>query len=156
MVNMVTIRNLTAHEVPFGERAIPPYGALHISAAEYFEYVAAHDIGDLPVSVQSRNFGGKHVSIADFGAKGDGLADDTDAIQSAIDYAADNGGGVVEFPVGVYLVSGITVKSDVSLYGESRIGTILRSNSRLKNAIITIEGAKSVVKGMRIVVGGGY
>ena len=153
MINIVTIRNLTDSDVEFGTRSIPPYGALHISAAEYFEYVASNDIGDLPVSVQSRNLGGKHVSIADFGAVGNGLADDTNAIQSAIDYVSDNGGGVVEFPVGVYLVSGVTVKSDVSLHGESRIGTILRSNSRLKNSIITIEGAKSAVKSMRIVVG---
>ena len=49
-----------------------------------------------------------------FGAKGDGLAKDTAAIQSAIDAAAKDG-GVVELPAGTYLSGTIYLKSGVEL-----------------------------------------
>ena len=50
-------------------------------------------------------------------AKGDGTANDYEAIQGCIDYAANKGGGVVYFPFGKYLTSKLTVKPGVSLMG---------------------------------------
>lgn len=44
--------------------------------------------------------------VTAYGATGDGLTDDTVAIQDAIDAAAAAGGGVVYFPAGVYVVGG--------------------------------------------------
>lgn len=44
------------------------------------------------------------VSVKDFGAVGDGVADDTAAIQAAFTYVRDNGGALT-FPFGTYLVS---------------------------------------------------
>jgi hypothetical protein len=41
-----------------------------------------------------------------YGAKGDGVTDDADAIQDCIDHAVNNGLGSVFIPDGVYLVSG--------------------------------------------------
>lgn len=50
-------------------------------------------------------------------AKGDGTANDYEAIQGCIDYAANMGGGVVYFPFGKYLTSKLTLKPGVSLMG---------------------------------------
>lgn len=45
-------------------------------------------------------------NVLDHGAAGDGVTDDTAAIQAAIDAAEAAGGGVVYFPAGVYVVGG--------------------------------------------------
>ncbi len=52
---------------------------------------------------------------ADFGAVGDGVILCTEAIQSAIDECANNGGGVVRFSTGIYLTGAIFLKSNVIL-----------------------------------------
>lgn len=57
----------------------------------------------------------------DFGAVGDGVTDDTAAIQAAIDAAYTAGGGVIYFPAGTYLVSGLT-----KTYGAGYIPLIFR------------------------------
>jgi len=64
------------------------------------------------------------INTADFGSKGDGVTDDTAAIQAAIDAAAD--GGIVEIPRGTYMVRGLKIKkSGTKLTGEARWGTRL-------------------------------
>jgi polygalacturonase len=46
----------------------------------------------------------KPVNVRDFGAKGDGVTDDTQALQVAIDHAA-RFGGIVVFPPGTYVIT---------------------------------------------------
>lgn len=69
------------------------------------------------------------VSVKDFGAVGDGVADDTAAIQAAITAASAAGGGRVRLPAGSYKVgSALTVPTYVSLVGDGAKATkILRA-----------------------------
>lgn len=70
------------------------------------------------------------VSVATFGAIGDGVTTNTVAIQNAINAAAAGGttngaaGGTVEFPTGIFLSGPLTLKSAVNLQLDS--GAILR------------------------------
>jgi hypothetical protein len=51
-----------------------------------------------------RHLAGPVANVQGFGAKGDGAADDTSAIQAAIDYVASQGGGTVYIPAGTYRI----------------------------------------------------
>jgi len=55
-------------------------------------------------------------SVRAFGARGDGKALDSPAINKAIEVATAAGGGTVRFPAGNYLSVSIHLKSNVSLY----------------------------------------
>ena len=55
-------------------------------------------------------------SVRVYGAKGDGVTIDSDAINRAIDAAAAAGGGTVVFPAGTYASHSIRLKSHVGLH----------------------------------------
>lgn len=61
---------------------------------------------------EAKNF----YSVLNYGAKGDGKTLDTDAINLAIETAANNGGGTVFFPAGTYLSFSIRLKSNITIY----------------------------------------
>lgn len=73
-------------------------------------------------------------------AVGDGSADDTEAIQGCIDYAAANG-GVVYFPYGAYLTQPLTMKDEVSLFGFDRYSTRIVLKAGATNALINGEAS---------------
>lgn len=50
-------------------------------------------------------------NVKNYGAVGDGSTDDTAAIQSAINACFSGGGGIVYFPVGIYIIGGALVTS---------------------------------------------
>lgn len=59
----------------------------------------------------------QNVSVKDFGAKGDGVADDTAAFRKALESA---GGGIVRIPPGSYLISdALTLPQNTTLTGEA-------------------------------------
>lgn len=58
----------------------------------------------------------QYFNIREFGAKGDSVAFDTEAINKAIDAASITGGGTVYFPAGKYLSFSIRLKSNITLF----------------------------------------
>ena len=63
----------------------------------------------------------EYVSIKDFGAVGDGVTDDTVAIQSAI----NSGQGSIYFPAGTYVVTSLNVVSNQVWHGDGMYVTTL-------------------------------
>lgn len=85
------------------------------------------------------------INVKNFGAKGDGVTDDTLAIQLAIDHARLRGLKVF-FPKGVYLVDGLTVYVDTYLVGTGKKSSILKKktgSTDLKHVLSGI-GVKNV------------
>jgi hypothetical protein len=56
------------------------------------------------------------VNVRHYGAAGNGVTDDTSAIQAAIDAAGAAGGGIVFFPAGTYLVNTSTVAGGTTFF----------------------------------------
>jgi polygalacturonase len=88
------------------------------------------------------------MSVKDFGAVGDGTTNDTTAIQAAFTYLGTSGGGIY-FPVGVYMVSAVTITatSQVSIRGEGKgVSRIRRHASALQQAtdMVTITTSSGV------------
>ena len=123
--------------------SVPTYTFADADYADGWEFV-----GNLPPTramwdtLQRRNdqktqylaqYFGDVVSVAQYGAKGDGTTDDTTAIQSAIDHVASVGGGTVYFPKGDYVITDtINVNdSNVKLVGEGNRLAIIRPSTDL-------------------------
>jgi len=70
---------------------------------------------------------GKICNVRNYGAKGDGTAKDTVAVQKAIDACtAGKGGGTVEVPDGTFVIAPIHLKSNMTLHLE-KAATLLGS-----------------------------
>jgi hypothetical protein len=81
------------------------------------------------------------VSVKDFGAVGDGVTDDTAAIQAAIDHCA-TAGRTVYFPAGTYNISApLVLDNDV---GSSRLVSEGRNRASIVKTTNTVGGADSV------------
>lgn len=85
-----------------------------------------------------------------FGAKSDGVTNDTAAVNAAVAAFPFGGGGIVEFPVGVTLVSGLAnIPADIALVGVSRSKSILRTNSATASVIV-LDGSRAMVHNLTI------
>jgi hypothetical protein len=74
------------------------------------------------------------INVADYGAKGDGVTDDTNAIQAAINDAA--GGGLIEFPRGVFMVRKLKINNK----GTSMIGA-----ARFSSRLVRLSGTEPLI-----------
>jgi hypothetical protein len=93
---------------------------------------------------------GPTLSVKDFGAKGDGVTNDTAAIQAAIDHVYGAGGGTVFFPSGTYLVTSVvrnwTNPITVNLTGEGKRSTILKKFDTSATPILDLSGIASMLE----------
>lgn len=69
--------------------------------------------------------GQKIFDVRQFGAKGDGVTLDTQAIQNALDECGKTGGGIVQLPAGTYLSKPIFLRSGTTLQLDE--GAILKA-----------------------------
>src|SRR5882724_11165168 len=84
--------------------------------------IAQGKIGASPVVAAEQK--GAVLNVRDYGAKGDGISDDTAAIQAAINAATS--GATIMFPRGIFTVSNFAIKnrSGLSFVGEGRDSVI--------------------------------
>ena len=82
----------------------------------------------------------ENVSVKDYGAVGDGVTDDTAAIQAAINDATANG-KTIFIPFGTYVCSGLTLTCNI----DSELGAVLKNSATTHATMMTIS-----VNGLRI------
>jgi len=81
------------------------------------------------------------VNVKDFGAVGNGFADDTASIQSAINSSISQNGKTVFFPEGTYIVSStINITDACELLGENLSSIIQTSSSFVNGDVIYVTG----------------
>ena len=102
-----------------------------------------HHIIQQPVPRQSTSF----VNVRSFGAVGDGVIDDTNAIQNAINTAHSTNQGVF-FPAGTYLHANVITANGVALVGVGG-GSTLLANNPLGSAVI-LTGVSPSIQNMVI------
>lgn len=109
-------------------------------------FLASCDVADTIISLPKSELQ-PTCNVRDFGARGDGIADDTKSIQTAINSCS----GTVIFPTGNYLIKeGLIVNADnLTLKGEGK-----NTASQLVCAsifdVITINGSRCTVDGLAV------
>lgn len=138
-------------------------GAGH--AAAQTDYSAAYEgVAVEMARATAPTFAANEVSIADLGAKGDGMTLCTDAFKEAIKRVVKMGGGTVTVPRGVWLTGPIVLKSNVRLHVEE--GAIVsfsperslyvKENSKRVRACVSASKAENIaITGRGIIDGNG-
>jgi polygalacturonase len=84
----------------------------------------------------------KIINISDFGAKGDGITDNTSIIQKAIDKCSETEGKVI-IPSGKYLIHSLILKSNINLHLET--GAILLGNTDLQSYLSVLKDTPALI-----------
>jgi Pectate lyase superfamily protein len=90
------------------------------------------------------------LNVMNYGARGNGNADDTAAIQSAITAAVTAKAGVVYLPAGTYLVSApLRVTAAISVIGDGREATTILLKSGTDDYAVKFTQASGAITGAR-------
>lgn len=93
----------------------------------YFNSVPFKDNDGTGYNVLVYNENAPTYNVKDYGAKGDGVTDDTNAIKAVLNTLVGGVGGIVYFPFGTYIVSDtIMVGGNVTICGDGVFNTILK------------------------------
>jgi hypothetical protein len=83
------------------------------------------------------------INAKDYGALGDGVTDDTNAIRLALDAANTLGGGTVFFPSGTYITRTDTIHSNTQLLGTR--GSIIKLKANTNLHMFLTDGTDNVI-----------
>lgn len=92
-------------------------------------------------------FAQKEYKATIFGAKSDGITDNTATIQRAINFISENGGGTLVFYVGRYLTGSVQLKDNVTI--DLKEAAVLVGSTNIYSykgapALVWSDGAKNV------------
>jgi hypothetical protein len=93
-------------------------------------------------SVLAQDVMAQSVNVVDYGAVGDGITNDSAAIQAAINFQRDApGGGEVYVPAGTYLVNDLRLYSDITLRGAGPTASILKHTGGSDYYVVRVNGS---------------
>lgn len=100
-----------------------------------------------PVQSRSTELSCTRLCVRDFGARGDGVTDDTAAVKRALELVVERE-GILEFPAGTYVVSPLLVvpantAKNFTLQGEGRRTSTLRAPAG-EGAVLTIGSSTQI------------
>ena len=130
------------HGLHMKTRLLITFAAVAILAAGCATNPASEKIsfGDLPFEMpqwELPSIPARTVSLTDFGAIGDGVADNTDAFAQAIGRLSSQGGGHLVVPAGIWKTGPIGMKSDIDLHLERGAVIVFDTNQDLYPIIDT-------------------
>lgn len=101
---------------------------------------------DYPIVLENKlNQNETVFNVRKYGAKGNGIHDDTAKIRDAIQAAVATGGGTVFFEKGTYLITGvINVPKNVSILGAGKSVTTLKRSDQKDERILSLLGDQTV------------
>lgn len=86
------------------------------------------------------------VSPSSFGAKGDGIHDDTEEIQKALDFLDKTGGGTLYFDSGTYMISSIKLGKKTSLVGCGNGATLIKQIKGTRQDCVIIPSSSAALR----------
>lgn len=104
--------------------------------------IAGGGTGATSASAAIANLGLPIISVMNFGAKGDGITDDTAAINGAMNACATRtfpfNGCTLYFPSGIYITTGLTLQSYVHIKGDGWATTVIQLKAATAADVLTI------------------
>lgn len=82
--------------------------------------------------------------VTGYGATGDGVTDDTAAVQALIDLVGGSNPVEIYFPVGVYILSGLKLRSNITLRGAGSGGYGLSTNYATRCSVLKLKASSSL------------